>query len=485
MAHQILPSKKTKIVCTIGPASQSQEVLTKLIQKGMNIARINFAHGDFDSHRQTIANVRAAAAMAGERVAIFGDLPGPKMRIGRLEEEPIELESGQPFILQTEEILGNHKRVSMDFAGLPQAVKMGDRIYMNDGYIQLRVEQVVNDAVHCTVRMGGELRSHKGVNFPGIDLGIDVFTDHDHKMLAFAAEQKLDAVSQSFVSTAADIEAVRTAAAELDYDPLIIAKIERAGALPNLEAIVAAADGIMVARGDLGVEIPIEEIPFTQKQIILAANMAGKPVITATQMLESMTTNRRPTRAEVTDVANAILDGTDCVMLSGETAVGQFPIDTVSTMSRIAAAIETSVDSEDLGILDLLRLQRAANEISIDDLISYSVFRTAERLRPQIVIVPSRSGATARRITRFRLPQWVLAPSMRVTSCQRLQFSYGVLPIFVPAEELDWDRFSRQLPAHFGLHTGLAMLVEGAGTLDFNDTKRIDIIQLNPKGKDE
>ncbi len=484
MSHNLLPSKKTKIVCTIGPATQSVEVLAELIQNGMNIARINFAHGDFESHRQTIANVRTAAETVGQRVAIFGDLPGPKMRIGRLQKEPIELENGQPFILQTEEIVGNHERVSMDFAGLPQAVEVGDRIYMNDGYIQLRVEKIIDQAVHCVVSMGGELRSHKGVNFPGIDLGINAFTDHDRKMLAFAAEQKLDAVSQSFVSSAADIEAVRTAAAAIDYDPLIIAKIERAGALLNLEAIVAAADGIMVARGDLGVEIPIEDIPFTQKQIILAANMAGKPVITATQMLESMTTNRRPTRAEVTDVANAILDGTDCVMLSGETAVGQFPVATVSTMSRIAAAIETSVENTGLGVLDLLRLRQAKNEISIDDLLSHSIFRTAERLRPVVVIIPSRSGATACRITRFRLPQWILAPSMQGKSCQRLQFSYGVLPIEVPAKEPNWSRFSRQLPARFGLNSGLVMLIEGAGTLEYKDTKRIDIIQLTAEEND-
>lgn len=477
----MLPPKKTKIVATIGPASDSSERLAGMIRQGMNIARINFAHGDLDSHRQTIANVRAAARSTGHRVSIFGDLPGPKMRIGRLAEEPIELENGQRFSLQTEEILGNAERVSMEFAGLPQAVESGDRIYMNDGYIQLRVEEVSPTAVHCLVEAGGELRSHKGVNFPGIDLGIDAFTDQDRELLAFAAEQKLDGVSQSFVNTAADIEAVRQAAAALGYHPLIIAKIERAGALPNLEAIVAAADGIMVARGDLGVEIPIEEIPSTQKRIILQANLACKPVITATQMLESMIHNRRPTRAEVTDVANAILDGTDCVMLSGETAVGEYPIETVATMTRIAAAIESSADSEDMGIVDLLKYQRDSGEISTDDLISYSVFRTANRLRPVVVIVPSRSGATARRLTRFRLPHWILAPSNSERSCQRLQFSYGILPIFVPKDEQDWQQFSRRLPVQFDLDAGLVMLLEGAGTLEFGDTKRIDIIQWNPE----
>lgn len=476
----MLPTKKTRIVCTIGPASNSVAVLVELIRSGMNIARINFAHGDLDSHRETIANVRAAAREAGQRVALFGDLPGPKMRIGLLEEEPIELEAGQAFILQTDEIVGNQERVSMDFAGLATAVKPGDRIFMNDGYIQLRVEQVSGQEVHCTVRAGGELRSHKGVNFPGIDLGISAFTERDHELLAFAAEQSLDGVSQSFVNSAADVEAVRAAARALDYHPFIIAKIERASALPNLESIVAAADCIMVARGDLGVEIPIEDVPFTQKRIISRSNLAATPVITATQMLESMTYSRRPTRAETTDVANAILDGTDCVMLSGETAVGDYPVDAVATMARIAAAIEASLDSEEVGVADLLALQNKRGDITTDDRISFTVFHAAEQLHPAVVIVPSRSGATARRVTRFRLPQWILAPSQSEVCCQRLLFSYGVHPVLVSQNETDWQWFCRMLPAQYGIHEGLAMLVEGAGTLEFSDTKRIDIIKLPP-----
>ncbi|NJN84526.1 MAG: hypothetical protein HC802_21080 [Caldilineaceae bacterium] len=256
-----LPLKKTKIVCTIGPASSDPATLEAMIDRGMNIARINFAHGDFDAHRQAIANVRAAARKSGQRVAIFGDLPGPKMRIGQLAEEPIELVRGQPFVLQTEPCVGDASRVSLDFEELPRVVSAGDNIFVNDGYIQLTVQRVEGATIHCIVRVGGELRSHKGVNFPGIDLGISAFTERDRELLAFAAEQKLDAVSQSFVAGAEDIAAVREAAAALKYDPLIIAKIERAGALAQIDAILEAADAIMVARGDLGVEIPIEEIP--------------------------------------------------------------------------------------------------------------------------------------------------------------------------------------------------------------------------------
>ncbi len=336
-----LPTKKTKIVCTIGPASWDQEVLGEMIRAGMNIARINLAHGDFDSHQRSIANVRAAAQAVGQRVTIFADLPGPKMRIGQLAQEEIILERGQPFILQTEMITGDQGRASMDFRGLPRAVKPGDSIYMNDGYIQLKVDRVEGQEVHCTVKVGGELRSNMGVNFPGIDLGISAFTDRDRELLAFAAVQELDGVGESFVQGPGDIQALRQAAADLNYDPFIIAKIERATALENIEAILEVTDGIMVARGDLGVEIPIEKIPTAQKQLIRQANLVGKPVITATQMLESMTHNRRPTRSEATDVANAILDGTDCVMLSGETAIGSYPVETVSTMANLAREAES------------------------------------------------------------------------------------------------------------------------------------------------
>jgi pyruvate kinase len=304
LAERRLPPKKTKIVCTIGPASESRETLERMIRNGMNVAGLNFAHGDFESHSRVIANIRAAAAAVGERVAIMGDLPGPKMRIGRLAEESINLERDQPFILQTEEMLGDASRVSMSFADLPQAVRTGDKIYLNDGFVQLAVEKVEGREVQCRELVGGELRSFKGVNLPGINLGISAFTDRDREFLSVAARQGLDAVSQSFVQDAADIDAVRQNATAMDYHPFIIAKLERARAIEELDNILESADGIMVARGDLGVEIPIEKVALVQKQMIQQANLFGKPVITATHMLESMTTHRRPTRAEVTDVVS-------------------------------------------------------------------------------------------------------------------------------------------------------------------------------------
>lgn len=476
-----IPSKKTKIVCTIGPASRSQETLEQMITNGMNIARINFAHGELDTHRQTIANVRSAADAVDRRVAILGDLPGPKMRIGPIEDEPIQLQRGQSFILQTKECMGNEERVYLDFEKLPHVVKKGDSIFMNDGYIELVVERVEEHEVHCTVKAGGELRSHKGVNFPGIDLGISAFTEKDHELLRFAAEQDLDAISQSFVLNSADVEMVRNAASALNYHPLVIAKIERSGALTNLEAILDVCDGIMVARGDLGVEIPIEDIPSVQKHMIRRSNLKARPVITATQMLETMTQNRRPTRAEVTDVANAILDGTDCVMLSGETAIGAYPVETVAVMGRIAE--QTEGNMHPIPIADLLQTKRDAGKINKNDLMSLIAYLTAETIDPAIIFLPSRSGDTARRMTRFRLEQWIISPSNNSKTCQCLQFSYGVHPIYVDEQEVLSEpylrrRYTADWLSRQGVDQGLVLLIEGAGTLKPGDTKRFDVIAL-------
>ena len=289
-----LPTHKTKLVCTIGPASDSPDILMRMLQAGMNIARLNFSHGDFNGHKKSIDALRSAADRAGKRVTIMADLPGPKMRIGRLAEEPIELQCGALFTLTTQEIIGDGKRVFVNFARLPTVVKQGDILFLNDGIIHLEVVSVVCEEVRCRVLVGGELSSHKGVNLPGIELGVSAFTTHDHDCLKFALKNGVDAISQSFVETSADIVAVRTAAAELGYHPFIIAKIERAGALDHIDDILQAADGIMVARGDLGVETPLERIALVQKELIRKANRLGKPVITATQMLESMIDHYRP-----------------------------------------------------------------------------------------------------------------------------------------------------------------------------------------------
>jgi pyruvate kinase len=476
MTKTALPPKKTKIVCTIGPASQSRAVIEQLIANGMNVARINFAHGDLNGHAQVIAELRAAAAALGKRVAILGDLPGPKMRIGRLEKEPIDLLRGQPFIIQTDEIVGDNRRVSMGFPDLPRIVKPGDLIYVNDGYIQLEVERAAGQEIHCRVRVGGELRSYKGVNFPGIDLGISAFTEHDRQFLQFAAEQKLEAVSQSFVQDARDIEAVRNAATALGYTPFIIAKIERSRAVDNLDEILGSADGLMVARGDLGVEIPFAQVAVIQKEIIRRANLRGKPVITATQMLESMIVNRRPTRAEVSDVANAIEDGTDCTMLSGETAVGSYPAEAVAAMAEIARFMEEKQKSKLLATL--LEAGKTRGELRRPDQISLSVYFAVEALQPNVVFARTRSGAAARNLARFRLPVWIVALSQSDKTCQELLFSYGVYPVHQPELPGSWARTAVDWLEQHKLDAELAILVEESDTRRERDTTLIEIIDL-------
>jgi pyruvate kinase len=475
-----LPANKTKIVCTIGPASESQEVIEEMIRAGMNVARLNFSHGDFESHGMIIEKLRTGARAVGRRLAIMADLPGPKMRIGQLVQEPIELKSGDPFTLTTEDIVGDRRRVSMTFNRLPQAVKPGETLYLNDGLIQLEVENIVGNDVKCTVMVGGELRSKKGLNLPGIDLGITAFTDRDLECLKFAMAHGVDAVSQSFVETAADIDSVRDAAAALGHHPFIIAKIERSRAQEHIDGILKAADGIMIARGDLGVEIPIEQIAVAQKYLMNKANLLGKPVITATQMLESMTNNRRPTRAESTDVANAILDGTDCVMLSGESAMGKYPVDAVKMLAKIAAAIEPHRPSRD--VRETLMEFGEDGDVSLKDLIAISVEAALERVSPAAVIVPTRSGASARSIARFRLPMWITAVSSLESTCQGLQFSYGVFPVHEPDHPEDWNPFARNWLRSHGLDGELVILTEGPSSKHPKANNRMEIIDLS-RGK--
>jgi pyruvate kinase len=478
-----LPPKKTKIVCTIGPASESRPVLEELISAGMNVARLNFAHGDFESHAKVIANIRTAAAAVGQRVAIMGDLPGPKMRIGLLAQEPVYLQRDESFLLQTDEIVGDNQCVSMSFERLPQVVKPGDKIFVNDGFIQLEVERVEQKKVYTRVIVGGELRSHKGVNLPGIDLGICAFTERDRECLQFASQQGLDAISQSFVQEPGDIEAVREAAAALGYDPFIIAKIERSRAVDELEAILACTDGIMVARGDLGVEMPIEEIAMVQKKIIRKSNLYGKPVITATHMLESMVNHNRPTRAESTDVANAILDGTDCLMLSGETAMGKFPVESVAVMERIACVAEKSLIGRD--VVKLLQAAKERGDIETEDLISLSIDLTVGVLNPVAVITPTLSGATARRLSRFRIPVWIMAVSPNEDTCQNLQFSYGVYPVHEAERPVSWERYTRQCLGGCGISEGLVILTRGYSTPRSGGTNHIEIVDLGGPSSEE
>jgi pyruvate kinase len=469
--HPDLPGHKTKLVCTIGPASDHPAILERMLRAGMNVARLNYSHGDFDSHARTIARLREASRNSGRRLAIMGDLSGPKMRIGELREEPIELQIGDLITLTTEDTVGDATRVSVTLPTLPRAVHPDDKLFLNDGMISLKVLAAEGSEVRCEVRSGGELRSRKGLNLPGVDLGISAFTERDRAFLAFSAEHGVDALSQSFVSGPEDVIAVREAAAALDYRPFLIAKIERLEALQRLDEILAAADGIMVARGDLGVEIPIARMPTVQKDLMRRANYIGKPVVTATQMLESMTHHRRPTRAEATDVANAILDGTDAVMLSGESAMGRYPVEAVEMLGDIAGETEPHRPRQ-------VREERATENDSPLELIARSVQQTVNRGHPAAVVVPTRSGASARNITRFRLPVWITAFSTEQATCQALQFSYGILPVKVDEELEDWQEFTRQWLCRCGPREGLAVLTQGPSEARPEASYRMEVFTL-------
>ncbi len=477
----LLPSHKTKIVATIGPASDSPEMLARLIRAGMNVARLNFSHGDFAGHAERIARIRAAEGTTGQRVAIMADLPGPKMRIGKIEPEPIQLCPGERFTLTGEGVVGTPQRVSMSFERLPKVVKPGDRLFLNDGLVQLVVERVAGNDVHCKVAVGGELRSKKGLNLPGIDLGISAFTDHDRACLEFALKAGVDAVSQSFVETAADIEAVRAAAAAMGKRPFIIAKIERSGAIEHFDEILKAADGIMVARGDLGVEVPIEEMAILQKQLIAKASLAGKPVITATQMLESMVSSRLPTRAESTDVANAILDGTDCIMLSGESAMGKYPEEAVAMLAKIAAFTEAHRPPTRLN--DLKTLSNQHQSTTAAEAIASVVENALETVPCAAVFVPTRTGTTARMISRFNPPVWIVALSRDAAVCQGLAFSYGTHPVELAADPESWDDFVRRWLREYQVPGPVAMLVAGPSTRNPDANHRIEFLRVGDRAQ--
>ncbi len=471
-----LPDHKTKIVATIGPASESPEMLERLIRAGLNVARLNFSHGDFTGHAERIARIRAAEKATSRRVAIMADLPGPKMRLGKIEPEPIQLHPGGTFTLTSEETIGNQQRVSMSFQRLPKVVKPGDRLFLNDGLVQLVVERVAANDVICQVVVGGELRSKKGLNLPGIQLGISAFTDHDRACLEFALQHGVDAVSQSFVESAADLEAVRAAADDLGKKPFVIAKIERSDALKHFDEILKAADGIMVARGDLGVEVPIEEMAILQKQLIAKASLAGKPVITATQMLESMVSSRLPTRAESTDVANAILDGTDCIMLSGESAMGKYPEEAVAMLAKIAAYTEQHRPPTRLE--DLKAVSHRTQPATAAEGIASVVEHALETVPCAAVFVPTRTGTTARMISRFNPAVWIVALSRDTAVCQGLAFSYAVQPVLLTEEPEDWRDFARNWLREHQLPGSIAMLVAGPSTRTPEANHRIEFLRI-------
>ncbi|HEY64992.1 MAG TPA: pyruvate kinase [Caldilineae bacterium] len=417
---------RTKIVCTIGPASWDPEVLVQLIEAGMDVARLNFSHGDRASHEEIIRRIRAAAEKVGRPVGILVDLQGPRLRVGELPSGGIRLEPGTRIVLTTASEIGQPGRIPVQFAELPRSVHPGDRILIDDGLLELRVREVDEDEVICEVIAGGVLTSHKGMNIPNVPLDIPAITEKDKEDLRFAVAHQVDWIAMSFVRTADEVYSLRDmiiALSDLARPIPIIAKIEKPEAVRNIDAIIEASDGIMVARGDLGIETSPEAVPMIQKEIIAKCNQAGVPVITATQMLDSMIRNPRPTRAEASDVANAILDGTDAIMLSGETAIGKYPIEAVRTMSRIAEEAERALKPVD-------RAPRWPGVVA--EAVAHASVNTAIELTAAAIIAPTSSGFTARLLSRFRPPCTIVAVTPNPIVQRQLTLYWGVRPLFSP-----------------------------------------------------
>jgi pyruvate kinase len=439
--------RKTKIVCTIGPASESSQTLEALIRAGMNVARLNFSHGTYEEHFRKIKTIRDIADRLDKTIAILQDLGGTKIRIGKVKEGGVELRRGEKFLLTNREIMGDERGVSVNYFSLPKDVKSGDTILLSDGTIELKVLETNGQDIQCRVVVGGLLTSHKGINVPTGTIRAPTFTEKDHEDLLFGIQNGVDVIGLSYVKEASDIEKVKAILEKESAHPPVIAKIERREALENIDGILSVSDGIMVARGDLGVETPLEKIPNVQKMLIRKANALGKPVITATQMLRSMVDHIQPTRAEVTDVVNAIYDGTDSIMLSEETASGRFPIESVQMMAKIALAAE-----EEFPYDQFIR-REVHGGIDLPQAISHAASFLAEQVKAKTIVTPTESGSTARWVSRLRPRQPILALSRHLSTIRRLNLCWGVYPVLVS----DWkdtdDMFerSKRMPKELGM----------------------------------
>ena len=414
-------ARRTKIVCTIGPASSSSVLIERLIRAGMNVARLNLSHGTAHDHAQIMATVRRVAQRLAVPVAVLMDLPGPKYRIGPLKGGSVILKKGARLVLTTRAVEGNAREVPVNLPSLPRVVREGDNVLLDDGAMQLKVESASRSDVICRVVVGGTLTPGRGVVVPGMRISGPFLTPRLREHLEFAMAQQPDYLALSFVSRAQDVEQVRAVLQQRGADLPIVAKIERGQAISHIEEILLASDGIMVARGDLGVDIPLEQLPMLQKDIIRRCNTLDKPVITATQMLESMVTAARPTRAEVTDVANAIFDGTDAVMLSAETSIGRHPVQAVAMMAKIASTTDGQLPHA-----QMLQERGMALGPQIDAAISYEACRTAHQLGAKAIVAFTHSGSTARRVSKGRPKVPILALTSSELVSRRLQLCWGI-----------------------------------------------------------
>ncbi len=416
--------KKTKIVCTLGPANEADEVLEKIILSGADVLRMNFSHGDHAYHKKNADRVKAIRQKLGLYTPLLLDTKGPEIRIKSFKNSSAILEKGQDFRLFLYDTDGDENGVSITHARLHGDVSVGDRILIDDGLIEMRVESADSREIVCTVINGGVLHNGKGVNVPGVHLSLDFLSERDKADIEFAVREDVDFIAASFTQCAQDITEIRHYLENLgSRDIHIIAKIESAAGVANIDEILEVSDGVMVARGDLGVEIPLEEIPVIQKSIISKAYSAGKPVITATQMLESMTHNPRPTRAEICDVANAIYDGSSAIMLSGETAIGEYPVEAVRTMSKIARRTENDIDY----ISRFEQITECGSDIT--GAVSHAACQAAVDLGASAIIAVSESGYTPRMLSRFRPDTGIIGCSPTPKSCRQLMLSWGVTPL--------------------------------------------------------
>lgn len=415
---------KTKIVCTVGPACKLTEILREMALAGMDAARLNFSHGTHHEHAQTIIKIRKISEELGKPIAIIQDLPGPKIRIGKLAYNSVELKEGNLFTLTIREVEGNSEEVSINLDHIPKKIRRGDTVFLADGFVRLVVTDVSGTDIDCKVLVGGKITSGKGVNFPGLTLDIETISEEDQRHLSFGLKHGVDFVAFSFLMRDKDVVDARNLISAYGGEASLIVKIEKREALANIDKIIKLTDGIMIARGDLGVEIPIEKVAKVQKEIIGKCNLSGKPVITATQMLMSMVNYPLPTRAEVTDVANAIIDGTDAVMLSEETAVGKYPVGSVKTLVKIAKVTEAN-----LPYGQILESRASALRVTLEDSLSFAAVRIAMDTNSVSIIAPSRSGLTARRISRYRPPFPIIALTPSLKTAKELTLAWGVFPV--------------------------------------------------------
>ena len=452
--------RRTKIVATIGPATESEEIISELIKAGVTTFRLNFSHGDHDDHAERIKIIRKVSNDLDLNIGILQDLQGPKIRLGRFKDGPIKVKKGDLFTLTSKEVDCNNKIANVTYEKLLEEISLGKRILLDDGRVEMIVENInkPDNLLQCRVTVGGVLSNNKGVNFPDVQLSVKALTEKDKKDLQFGLNAGVDWIALSFVRNPSDINEIKDLINEFGYSTPVVAKIEKFEAIDQIDSVLPLCDGVMVARGDLGVEMPPEEVPLFQKDLIKKANSLGIPIITATQMLDSMASSPRPTRAEVSDVANAILDGTDAVMLSNETAVGDYPVEAVRTMATIARRIERDYPQKAI---------ESHLPSTIPNAISAAVDSIARQLDAAAIIPLTKSGATAHNVSKFRPPTPILATTSEKSVARRLQLAWGVTPILIESQERTSKIFSiaMQIALEMGILKQGDLVVQTAGTL--------------------